>query len=220
MHSKNHYKRPKKTKRQQLIVIVPIDIEQASELCNSFILVQKANGMVRICLDPAQLNRVLIRTIHRCPTLNNILPRLVSVQYLTLIDVSSGYPNVKLDKQTSYLTTFPCPFGTYRCIQLPVSVVSVEVMFQRKIDELFQGLSNVFGIVYDIIIAGFQDIGRDHDATLNKVLRICRQANSKLNKDKMPISVYKHTILCGGNVTIRGEPRSKISICTDSHDTT
>ena len=35
-----------------------------------------------------------------------------------------------------------------------------------------------------ILIAGFDHMGRDYDATLNKVLRICRQANLKLNKDK------------------------------------
>ena len=42
----------------------------------------------------------------------------------------------------------------------------------------------MFGIVDDILIAEFNDMGRDHDATLDKVLRICNQANVKLNKDK------------------------------------
>ena len=55
-------------------------------------------------------------------------------------------------------------------------------MFQRKIDELFLGLPNVFGIADDILIEGFDEMGRAHDATLNKVLRICRWANLKLNK--------------------------------------
>ena len=45
-------------------------------------------------------------------------------------------------------------------------------MFKRKINKLFQGLPNVFGIVDDIHIAGFDDIGRDQGASLNKVLSI------------------------------------------------
>ena len=57
-------------------------------------------------------------------------------------------------------------------------------MFHRRTDQLFQGLLNVFGIADEILIAGFSDLGRDHDATLAKVLRICRKANLKLNKDK------------------------------------
>ena len=56
-------------------------------------------------------------------------------------------------------------------------------MFQRKIDELFQGLPTMFGIVDDILIAGFDDMDTEHNAKLNKVLRICRQGNVKLTKD-------------------------------------
>ena len=57
-------------------------------------------------------------------------------------------------------------------------------VLQRKVDKLFQGIPNGFGITYDIPIAGFGNMGRDHDPTLYKVLRICRQAKLKLNKDK------------------------------------
>ena len=46
------------------------------------------------------------------------------------------------------------------------------------------GMPNVFGIADDILIAGFHDLGRDHDATIDKVLRICRKVNLKPNKDK------------------------------------
>ena len=45
-------------------------------------------------------------------------------------------------------------------------------MFHRKIDELYQGLANVFGMADDILITAFDDMSRDHDATFNKVPRI------------------------------------------------
>ena len=57
-------------------------------------------------------------------------------------------------------------------------------MFQRKIDELFQGLFNAFAIAGNILIAGYDEVSREHDAKLDEVLRICRQASLKLNKDK------------------------------------
>ena len=47
---------------------------------------------------------------------------------------------------------------------------------QRKIDELFHRLPNMLATLDDILIAGFNDIGRDHDAAVNNLLRICRQA--------------------------------------------
>ena len=49
---------------------------------------------------------------------------------------------------------------------------------------LFKRILNVFGITKDFLLAGFDELGRDHGTTLHKVLQICRQANLNLNKDK------------------------------------
>ena len=64
-------------------------------------LVPKANGRVRLCLDPAWLNQMLIRLVYRGPKLNDILPKLNNAKYLSLIDASSGYHNLKLDEKSS-----------------------------------------------------------------------------------------------------------------------
>ena len=59
-------------------------------------------------------------------------------------------------------------------------------MFQKKIDELFSGMQNVFGIADNILIACFDKQDKDHDETLEKVLWACGWENLKLNKDKCP----------------------------------
>ena len=64
-------------------------------------------------LRPSMVNQALLRDIHRGPMLNDILPKLNNVQYMSIIDVSLGYHNLKLDEKSSYLTTFACPFGQY-----------------------------------------------------------------------------------------------------------
>ena len=61
----------------------------------SFIVVPKPNGTVQLCLDPARLNKPLIWPIHRKQTLNDILPKLPNVCYMTKIDTSSWYHNLK-----------------------------------------------------------------------------------------------------------------------------
>ena len=45
-------------------------------------------------------------------------------------------------------------------------------------------MPNVFSIADDILIAGYNKQDKDHDETLDKVLRVCKQANLKLNKGK------------------------------------
>ena len=103
--------------------------------------------------------------MHRGPTLNNILPKPNNAQYVSLIDVSSGYHSLKPDEK-SYLTMFMSKFGRYRYKRLLFGAAPVGGMFQRKIDKIFKDLPNVFGIVDDFLVVGYEANGQDHDDTL------------------------------------------------------
>ena len=83
---------------QILDIITSLGVDKTAEWCNSFVLVPKANGKVRLCLDSVGLNQALIRPVHRVSTLNAILPRFNNVKYMSIIDASSGYLNLKLDE--------------------------------------------------------------------------------------------------------------------------
>ena len=43
-----------------------------------------------------------------------------------------------------------------------------------EIIEVYKGLLNVFGIVDDIIIVGYDADGRDYDRMLRQVMQICQ----------------------------------------------
>ena len=169
---------------QEMNIITLLGVDEPSEWCNSFVLVPKANGKVRLCLDPAQLNQALIRPVHRGPTLYNILPRLNNVQYMSIINASSGYHNLKLDEQLSYLTTFSCLFGRYWYKCLPLEAVPGGNMFQHKIDKIFNDMPNVFGVADDMLVIGYNKNRADHNETVYSVLRWCQDVNIKLNKEK------------------------------------
>ena len=83
---------------QKQQIIVPLGKGKTSEWCSNFVLVPKPNGKVCLCLGLARCNQALIRPVQRGPTLNNIFPRLTNTYYLTLIDTSSRYHSLKLDK--------------------------------------------------------------------------------------------------------------------------
>ena len=78
-------------KSTRIIIIIPLGVNEMVEWSNSFVLVPKNNGMVWLCLNPARLNQSLISPVHRGPSINDILPKLIHVQSLALIDGSSGY---------------------------------------------------------------------------------------------------------------------------------
>ena len=169
---------------QRMDIITPLGVDETAEWCNSFVLVPKANGKVRLCLDVAQLNQALIRPIHRGPTLNDILPKLNYVKYMSIIDASLGYHNIQLDTESSYLNTFMCPFGRYWYKHLPFGAVPGGNMFQHKINEIFNDMPNVFSIADDILVIGYDKDGTDHNEAVYHVLSHCKEVNLKLNKDK------------------------------------
>ena len=169
---------------QELDIIAPLGVDETAEWCISFVLVPKANGKVWLCLDPVWLNQALIRPIHRGLTPNDILLKLHNVQYMSIIDASLDYHNLKLNKQPSYLTTFACLFGRYRYKHLPFGAVQAWDIFQYKIDKIFNDVLNVFGIADDILVIGHDKDGTDHDEAVYKVLKWCQDVNLKLNKEK------------------------------------
>ena len=111
---------------------------------------------------------------------------------------------------------FACPFGRYRYKCLPFGAVPVGNMFQCKIDETCNDVPNVFGIADNILVIGYEKYGRDHDETVNKVLKHCQDVNLKLNKEKCPFRCM--AIPFFGEVVSRGgmqpDPR-KISALTE-----
>ena len=86
---------------QKMDIITPLGVDKTAEWCNSFVLVPKANGKVRLCLDPVRLNQALIRPIHRGPTFNGILSKLNNVPILACTCISPTFWSMfqcKIDK--------------------------------------------------------------------------------------------------------------------------
>ena len=61
---------------------------------------------------------------------------------------------------------YACQFGRYRYKILPFGAAPAGDMFQRKLDEIFKDLPNVFGITDDILVVGCDVCDKDHDNRL------------------------------------------------------
>ena len=67
---------------------------------------------------------------------------------------------------------FSCAFIRHRYKILPFGAAQGGNMFQKKIVAIFSGMSNVFSIADDILMAGFDEQGKDLDETLDEILQI------------------------------------------------
>ena len=66
----------------------------------------------------------------------------------------------------------------------PFGAVLAGNMFQHKIDEIFNDMTNVFGNADDILVKGYDKNGADHDKTVYSVLRQCEDVDLIRNKEK------------------------------------
>ena len=86
----------------------PLGVDGTAEWCNSFLIAPKLNGSIHLCLDPTRLNHALIRPVQRGQTITDLFKKTYKCMFPTLIDANSGYHNLNLDKNVSYLTNFAC----------------------------------------------------------------------------------------------------------------
>ena len=162
---------------------------EPAEWVSSIVTTEKRDGSLRICIDPLHLNKVLIRNPYPTTTMDDILPRLSRAKIFTVVDVKSGYWHVQLDAASSHLTTFGAPNGRYRWTRLPFGLSVAADIFQRKLDDVLTGLSNVARIVDDVIIWGdgdnLEDARRSHDLHVGVFFTQMRRGNVRLNAAKL-----------------------------------
>ena len=165
------------------------------------VIVHKRNKSIRLCIDPKELNKVLIRERYVMPTLDEKVHELGNSRIFTKADLSSGYWHVHLDEQSSFLTTFQTCHGLYRWKRLPFGLsVSAEI-FQRKILEVLNDLPGVLCIADDVIIHGADDA--EHDKRLENFLERCSKIGIKLNKSKFELKMKELTFM-GHKITEDG----------------
>ncbi|CAB4034914.1 Hypothetical predicted protein, partial [Paramuricea clavata] len=188
-------------------------VTTSTEWISSMVAVRKPSGKLRICIDPKDLNKALLRPHYPIPTIDEILPRLANAKVFTVLDAKEGFWQVKLDKRSSYLTTFWTPYGRYRWRRMSFGISTAPEEFQRRLHEVFEGLSGVEVIADDILVYGLGDTEEqaveNHDHCLEAVLERARQRGLKLNKQKLKlrrteVSYMGHLLTSKG---LRPDPR-------------
>ena len=158
---------------------------------SSMLAVPKKNGKIRICLDPKDLNKAVLRENYPMPTIEDIATRLHGAKVFTVLDAKNGFWHVKLDEESSYLTTFHTPFGRYRWCRMPFGISSAPEVFQRRMHELIEGLTGTEVVAGDFVVAGFGDTYeeavRDHNKSLVAFLQRCVQRGVKLVVEKLQL---------------------------------
>ena len=156
--------------------------EEPTPWVNSMVTVLKPNGKLRICIDPKDLNKAILREHYPLKTIEDVLERIPEAKVFTKLDATSGFWQIGLDEESSKLCTFNSPFGRYRFTRLPFGIKSASEVYQRFMSDMVHDLPGCEAIIDDLIIWG-KDM-EEHDARLKAVMQRVRENNLKLSVDK------------------------------------
>ena len=161
-------------------------ISDPTDWCAGMVVVPKANGKVRICVDLTNLNNSMCRERHPLPAVEQTMAQLAGAKIFSKLDANSGFWQIPLSQESIPLTTFVTPFGRFCFHRLPFGITSAPEHFQRRMQEILGDIEGVVCLIDDVLVYGRTQ--EEHDECLLKVL--CRLQNEglTLNRDKCQFS--------------------------------
>ena len=145
----------------------------------------KPNGEVRVCLDPSNLNKAIIREHHKPMTVEEIAHELAGATVYTKADALKAFLQIHLTHEASLLTTFNSHRGRLRFLRMPFGAKMSQDVFQMRMDAILEQCPGVIGIHDDMVIYGVDQ--EDHDANLINLLNVCQKEGLVLNSKKLEL---------------------------------
>ena len=129
-------------------------VDNPTEWCTGMAVVPKPNNNICICVDLTELNANVCRERHIMPSVQQILAQIGESTIFSKLHTNAGFWQIKLSKQSAFLTTFITPYGRYCFNQLPFGITSAPEFFQKQISNILVGLDGVVCMIDDVLVHG------------------------------------------------------------------
>lgn len=186
-------------------IISPVG--EPTEWISNLTIVEKPDKTLRLCLDPRDLNKALLKEPYLIPTIDDLRMKLDKKRIFSVLDLKDGFFQIKLDKKSSYICSFNTPFGVYRYNRLPFGLSISPEVFQKFNEENFADIDGVFIYIDDLLI--YADTIEEHDRIMDKVIKRARDRNIKFNAKKLQYRI--------GKVSYLGHEISRNGLRPDQH---
>nr|CAH66232.1 H0825G02.9 [Oryza sativa] len=167
------------------------------------VVVPKANGKLRMCIDYTDLNKACPKDPYPLPRIDQIVDSTAGCDLSCFLDAYSGYHQIRMAREDEEKTAFITPIGTYCYTTMPFGLKNAGPTFQRttRISLGSQLGRNVEAYVDDLVVKT-----RNQETLLSdlaETFESLRSARIKLNPDKCVFDVPAGKLL-GFLVSARG----------------
>lgn len=123
----------------------------------------------RICGDYRLLNLQTQKDMYPVPNILDVQNILHNRKIFSKIDLAKGYWQIPMAKEDMQKTAIVTPLGLYEFTRMPFGLSNSSQTFQRTMDTIFRGDTEVFLYVDDILIASKSEA--DHVKALHRVFK-------------------------------------------------
>ena len=153
------------------------------------VIVKKANGKWRMCVDFTDLNKACSKDSYPLPHIDQLVDSTAGHKLLSFMDVFSGYNQIRMNETDQKKTSFITSQSLFCCEVMPFDLKNAGATYQRLVNHMFypQIGRNVKVYVDDILVKNL-DKGKHLD-DLQETFNTLRWYSMKLNPSKCAFGV-------------------------------
>ena len=157
---------------------------QYPEWLAKVVLIQKANGKWRICVDFTDLNKACPKDSYPLPSIDALVDNASGCKLLSFLDAFSSYNLIMMHHRDESKTAFMMEMSCYCYKAMPFGLKNAGATYQRLMDRVLAPMLgwNVQAYVDDMVVTSQQK--EQHVADLEELFTMIAKYKLKMNPEK------------------------------------
>ena len=155
----------------------------SSPWASPMVTVKKPDGSARLCVDFRKINGLTRQTPFYMPRVEEVIEGVGQAGFISKLDLSKGYYQVQLDKESIQKTAFTSHRGVYEFTRMPFGVKNAPAYFQELVNKVLAEQRQWATAYMDDVVV-YSKTWEDHLNHIESVLKALQKAGLMANPAK------------------------------------